>query len=226
MLKKIFLLCLVVLISCFCGYVYHDSRVESFVKSKLNYSTDELGMYYYKMLTVHKRIDLQVPDKSVILIGDSISQGLLYPQLINYGIGSDTTLGVINRLDKYKSLKNASKIILMIGVNDLSRRDNADILKNYNRILDALPAEKLVVFAILPISQSVEDKKRKISNLRIQQINQSLEKICADRKVRFINMNERYLNSMGGLDDRYHVGDGVHLNRQGYEIWKEYLRDI
>ena len=57
---------------------------------------------YAKILAYHKRIDSNIPDDAVIFIGDSITEGLavssISPVSVNYGIGSDTTLGVLQRL--------------------------------------------------------------------------------------------------------------------------------
>jgi hypothetical protein len=88
------------------------------VQAKLGFekSTQELTPHFKRMLTYHKRMDGNIPSGAVIFIGDSITQGLavsaVYPKSVNYGIGSDTTIGVIKRLSDYKSLSRARAIVI------------------------------------------------------------------------------------------------------------------
>ena len=51
---------------------------------------------------------------------------------INYGIGGDTTEGVLARLPEYNSLGRAAAVVLAIGDNDLQRGlSEAEIIANY-----------------------------------------------------------------------------------------------
>jgi hypothetical protein len=107
-------------------------RVETklgFVKPKI-----EITEHFHRMLRYHSRMDGNVPKQSVIFIGDSITQGLAVTAVINpsvnYGIGSDTTVGVLNRLPVYKSIEKASTVVIAIGVNDMEYRSNEEILRN------------------------------------------------------------------------------------------------
>ena len=120
----------------------------------------ELTPSYYSLLAFQKRVDEQLSADSVIFIGDSLIQGLavseIAPNSVNYGIGADTTLGVLTRLGFYKSLSRARIIFIMIGLNDLKRRSNAEIITNYQKILEAMPKDRAVIIgAILPVDEKV-----------------------------------------------------------------------
>jgi lysophospholipase L1-like esterase len=208
------------------GYTLHDSKIDNAIKYKLDLHDNEIGNYYESLLNIQLRQDLQVSDGSVVMIGDSHTQGIIYPRFINYGIGSDTTFGVINRINKYDSLKNAKHVVLMIGVNDLRRRSNAEIEENYIKILSMVPNEKLIVFSVLPVGKMLESKNSKISNLRIMQLNKKISLICKNKGIRYIDIYASYINEHGYLDDKLHVGDGIHLNEFGYQIWKKHLDKI
>lgn len=208
------------------GYALHDSKMDKALKYKLGISTNELSSYYYELLSIQERQDLQVVPGSTIMIGDSITQGLIYPRFVNYGIGSDTTYGVLNRIEKYKSLNEAKNIILMIGVNDLKRRSDVEILKNYEEIINHTPKDKLIVFSILPVGEEVESKNFRMSNTRIKNINQGIAELCRKNSIRFIDMTDSYLDKNVFLDPRLHVGDGIHLNQTGYDIWVKHLDQI
>lgn len=226
MLKKGIIILLFFIVSCGGGYFLHDSKIDKIIKYKLGLNSKELDNYYYKLLAIQERQDLQVVPGSTIMIGDSITQGLVYPRFMNYGIGSDTTYGVINRIEKYKSLNNAKKIILMIGINDLKRRSDAEILEKYLEILDKLPSSKLIVFSVLPVNEEVVSKNPQMNNARIKKINQRIAELCSQKKVKFIDLSEFYLDENGFLDKNYHVGDGIHLNQTGYDIWVKHLDQI
>ena len=107
-----------------------------------------------------KGIDPNVPSGSAIFIGDSITQGLcvsaVFTPSVNYGIGSDTTLGVLKRIPKYQSLNRASMVILEVGVNDLKRRKDEEILSNYSSILKLLPSHlSVIISGILPVNEAI-----------------------------------------------------------------------
>lgn len=226
MFKKTIVYALISILAGCVGYTLHDSKVDKALRYKLGISATELTPYYYELLAIQERQDLQVTPGSTIMIGDSITQGLIYPRFVNYGIGSDTTYGVLNRIEKYKSLNEAKNIILMIGVNDLKRRSDAEILQNYHKILDRLPSDKLVVFSILPVNEEMISKNPQMSNARIKKINQGAAELCSKKKIKFIDLSELYLDENGFLDKKYHVGDGIHLNNKGYKIWIKHLNEI
>jgi len=226
MFKKTIVYALISIFAGCVGYTLHDSKVDKALRYKLGISATELTPYYYELLAIQERQDLQVTPGSTIVIGDSITQGLIYPRFVNYGIGSDTTYGVLNRIEKYKSLKEAKNIILMIGVNDLKRRSDAEILQNYHKILDRLPSDKLVVFSILPVNEEMISKNPKMSNTRIKKINMELADLCNKNSVQFIDLSGYFIDENGYLDSKYHVGDGIHLNQAGYDIWVKYLDQI
>ena len=62
---------------------------------------------------------------------------------VNYGIGGDTSLGLLNRLEYYNSLKKADKILVAIGINDfIFNRTSKEIIGNYAKIFELLPKDK------------------------------------------------------------------------------------
>ena len=105
-------------------------------------------------------MDGNVPDRSVVFIGDSLTQGLCSDAIacpsVNYGVGNDTTVGVLARLPEYQSLRCASAIVLAVGVNDIMFRDNQHIVQNYRRILASLPQSvPIVCSAVLPVNEPI-----------------------------------------------------------------------
>jgi lysophospholipase L1-like esterase len=177
-------------------------------------------------LIYHLRGDGNVPKGAVIFIGDSITEGLcvaaVADRAVNYGIAGDTTTGVLARIPQYKSLQRAKAIVLAIGVNDLWRGQRTDeqILSNLRLILMQLPNKTPIVFsAILPINEQLE-KDRYGGNKHITEINVQTVKLCAQFKnCHYFSSYDKLLGPDGQLAADYHVGDGLHISTQGYEIW-------
>lgn len=188
----------------------------------------DITEHYRRMIVYHKYMDGNVPDGAVLFIGDSITQGLcvvaVHDKAVNYGIGSDTTLGVLERLPAYRSMERAAAVVIAIGVNDLSRRDNNAILENYKKIMAAVPPDIPLLFsAVLPLDDRNKPDAEK-RNERICELNQGLKALCAgEGQCIFLDSTPSLVDDTGNLDPAYHTGDGVHLNMAGYILW---IRDL
>lgn len=190
----------------------------------------DITAHYTRMMVYHRYMDGSVPDGAVLFIGDSITQGLcvaaVCDKAVNYGIGSDTTLGVLERLKDYSSMERAAAVVVAIGVNDLGKRDNEAILANYKKIIEAVPSDTPLLFsAVLPLDERVKQVKED-RNIRIRALNESLAALCADNpRVHVVECTPLLADGTGNLNPAYHVGDGVHLNTEGYARWITVLRE-
>ena len=183
----------------------------------------KVSNHFHQMLQFHKRMDGNVPEKAVIFIGDSITQGLCVSAIacpaVNYGIGGDTTIGVLKRLNCYNSIKRASAIVVAIGINDMKYLSNNEIIKNYQTIIDRLPSNiPVIISAILPIDEEIRSDCINW-NKRIKALNMQLKKLASIKKnIFFVNIGPHLVDNAGNLDDIYHDGDGIHLNSKGNAI--------
>lgn len=183
----------------------------------------EITKYYRTMLSFHLMADGNIPDRSIFLLGDSITQGLctscIAGNAINYGIGNDTSLGVLNRIQQYKSMTKAQAIVLAIGINDLSRRGDTEIVANYQKIISALPDVKIVISAILPVDERAV-RNTQLSNARIKNLNSNIQSLCKlYRRCLYFDSTMQMTGEDGSLNQELHIGDGVHLNAAGYNYW-------
>lgn len=218
------------LIHIFIGVTILKTDIISRIQVKLGYEVieDELTPHFHTMLAFHKRVDKHIPDNSVLFIGDSLTQGLavsaIFPQSVNFGIGQDTSFGVITRLPHYSSIPRSKLVVIAIGVNDLSRRGNNEIIENYREIIGLIPEKIPILFsAILPINEIASNRAG--DNIRIERVNKVLKEICLNNhKLYFINTSKSFVDSKGNLSSGYHSGDGVHLNSLGNGIWISKLK--
>jgi len=199
------------------------------VQRRLGAGGGEITDHYERMLRYHLRMDGAVPAQSVVFIGDSLTQGLCTDAVaspsVNYGIGSDTTVGVLGRVAEYHCLLRASCVVLAIGVNDMKFRDNQQIIQNYRRILEVLPPSVPVVCsALLPVNESLQSAGI-VTNARIRDLNALLEALCSENKrCLFVDVGSSLVDASGNLSPAMQVGDGVHLNGAGNRVWIDELR--
>jgi lysophospholipase L1-like esterase len=168
-----------------------------------------------------------VNDGDIVFLGDSITDGGAWEELLpgvplkNRGINADDTLGVLKRLDEIAEAKPLA-IFLLIGTNDVpwyTYRNDAEILKNYNRILDRCkelsPGTKVFVQSILP--------RLKVYARRIRRLNTGLEALAAKHGFTFVNLHPAFVDANGALRTEL-TNDHLHLMADGYVIWVSLIK--
>lgn len=180
----------------------------------------------------------QQPQNLTILAGDSLS--LWFPNellpadrnWLNQGISGETSAGLLNRLDLFDQTQPTT-IFLMIGINDLIRgiRDET-ILANQRLIIRYLrrvhPRTQIVVQSILPHSAedatwAGRDRLLAISNSRIQELNRRLAIIAKQEGVSYLDLYPLFADEKGNLRPQLST-DGLHLNTEGYLVWRSALQ--
>ncbi|WP_062108772.1 GDSL-type esterase/lipase family protein [Bacillus niameyensis] len=167
---------------------------------------------------------------AIVFVGDSLTQRNqwheFFPGLtvLNRGIDSDRSLGVLRRLDEIVTLK-PKKVFLMIGINDIyDGRDSDHILANYESIItqvkSKLPDTKLYIQSLLPVNNSVFHHK--IDNGVVEKLNAKLADLAKIHSVSFIDLYPHVLKNKE-LDENYTL-DGCHLSGQGYLAWVQLIK--
>lgn len=178
------------------------------------------------------------PSHLSILAGDSLSLWFpseLLPEeqnWLNQGISGEKTHGLLKRLNLFDKTQ-PEYIFLMIGINDLiAGVSDRAILENQEKIVNYLqnahPKSQIIVQSILPHgSQQAtwegREKLLKIPNSRIRKLNQQLLAIAKKRDVKFLNLHPLFADSQGNLRLELST-DGLHLNSQGYVVWRTALQ--
>lgn len=173
-----------------------------------------------------------------VLLGDSLS--LWFPpdllptdkNWLNQGISGEVSLGLWRRLGLFDRTQ-PERIYIMIGINDLIRGvDDRTLLRNYRKILRRLrrvhPQAQIVLQSILPhggeeANWEGRDRLIAIPITRIQQLNQELAAIAQEEEVKFLDLYPLFTNAQGHLRADLST-DGLHLNRQGYLVWRSAMQ--
>jgi lysophospholipase L1-like esterase len=166
---------------------------------------------------------------SIVMIGDSLTDGAEWREvfpgvaIINRGVDEDTTAGVLRRMEGITSSR-ARKAFVMIGINDFKEGRTVDaVFEDYRGIVSRLTGSGMKVFVQSTVLCN-EVKAGWIGCASIQgdirELNKRLAKLASGDVV-FIDINAR-LAGPGGLKPEL-TYDGVHLNGEGYRIWRDQI---
>ncbi|MFW5821713.1 MAG: GDSL-type esterase/lipase family protein [Bacteroidota bacterium] len=168
-------------------------------------------------------------ENNIIFLGDSLTEWgnwkELFPgkKIMNFGIAGDTTGGLLRRLNSVCRHK-ASKIFLMIGINDLGdNKDVREILSNYERVIQKMkkecPGTEVHLISVLPALYN-KFPGSAINHDKVLALNKGIQKIASQYQLNYINLASSFSDKNGSLDRRYTI-DGLHLSKEGYEKWKK-----
>jgi lysophospholipase L1-like esterase len=190
--------------------------------------------YYQGMVASQKN---QNPANCVVFIGDSIASGLDVNAVaegpaLNYGIG-DNTVGVLWRLSKYSNLKSAKAIVISVGINDLPRLSDEEIISNFKKILNATPINvPVIISCILPVQEQMAPRAKisyltgyKVENSRIRRINKRIQELSRQyQNISAIDAFDLMCDKETGNLRKDFTIEGVHLSAQGYRQWADFLK--
>jgi lysophospholipase L1-like esterase len=180
-------------------------------------------------------------DNQIVFIGDSITD--LFP-LDNYfadldlatynrGIIGDSTAGVIDRLQISAIDINPSKIVLLIGVNDvISGREPSTIIEKYLQLLTkiktSLPLTQVYCISILPVNSTMNENFNVLdastATERIKSINPQIKAYCdTEPNMEYIDVFSLMATASDTLVEDY-TYDGLHLTTAGYQVWASAIK--
>lgn len=178
------------------------------------------------------------PSRLSVLAGDSLSMWFPTKLLpvdriwLNQGISGETSVGLLKRLQLFDRTA-PDTVFVMIGINDLLRGTSDEgILDNQRQIIRDLrwahPKAQVVVQSILPHSGEQatwenRDRLLAIPNSRIRAINRRLKEIASSENVLYLDLYPLFADADGNLPTELST-DGLHLNDQGYLVWRSALQ--
>ena len=148
----------------------------------------------------------------------------------NFGWGGDTLQNILWRLDHGElDGVNPKVIVFMGGTNNLSDRPGDDaqadaiargIQAVVTRFQQKAPGATVILTGILPRGSDPQ------LHAWIRKINVSTAAAADGRKVRYLDLLPRYLDSAGQLNKEAFTADQLHLSLRGYQIWAEALTPL
>jgi lysophospholipase L1-like esterase len=145
------------------------------------------------------------------------------PDIVNIGIGGDTTKGLLQRYPRNIANISADNLIIQIGYNDFKFRSLKHTINNYKLLLAKLGfSGKIYMISLFPVNT-----ERAMINKQISLFNRELGGICQNNAdYKYIDLHTSLYNAnTKGLTASY-TYDKVHLNKEGYKFFLAALDSI
>lgn len=195
--------------------------------------TGKYGTYYDQRELLFE--SLPTSESDIIFLGNSITDFGEWDELFqnpnckNRGISGDITAGVLNRLETITKGQPAM-IFLMIGTNDMNKGYSNDtiamsIREIVQRIKAETPRTRLIVESILPTNDyygKFSGHTKRWQDVAV--INNMVRIMTEEEGVEYLDLYSRFATPEGKMDTKY-SNDGLHLNGDGYLLWKEMVED-
>jgi hypothetical protein len=169
-------------------------------------------------------------DGTDVMFGDSITFGFATSMMPNptenLSIGGECIESLLYRLPKLR-LDRARRIILTVGFNNWWSNKYGDFGSKYDLLLSSMPHDVPVVAnAILPVNPRrfilASYGKGMLSG--VAAANAVMKRACERHpNCRYVPQPRDLANGDGTLVAPADGGDGVHLTRYGYDVWRRWI---
>jgi len=96
----------------------------------------------------------------------------------------------------------------------------------YRKLIDSViaasPNTKIMLQSIYPVASN--NTKETITNEKIDRANGWIKDLAEEYGIKYLNTNPSLKDNNGYLKMSYQNGDGIHLNRSGFEAVLNYIR--
>jgi beta-glucosidase len=142
----------------------------------------------------------------------------------NFGIGGDTTQGVLWRLQNGEGQGFQPKaIMLMIGTNNGLLCSSAEIAEGVGAIVLEMrkdfPDAKILLLGIFPRGNPGDALRKTVLD-----VNPIIARLNDGQHVFYLDIGSKFLDANGVLQPDI-MADKLHPNRKGYEIWAEAVKE-
>lgn len=180
-----------------------------------------------------------VNKSGIIFVGDSLTDNYnVYEyykgyDVYNRGIGGDTTIGLLKRMNESVYDLKPSIVVLLIGINDFELVENSTpetIYQNISKIVSEIHKNlldtKIILESLYPVNKSDNFKINQPSVMRKSnsKINEVNEKIKDIPGVYYLNIHDLLLDDNKELKIEYTM-EGLHVNTFGYHFVTKIIKD-
>ena len=163
----------------------------------------------------------------IVFFGDSITRRGSFDSILpdkkicNLGLGSDTLVGMAERVNMIESV-SPDKVFIMGGINSLRDNTLEQSVSEYEDLLKQISDknfQQVFVISVLPISKEKSDSLG-IAPKTVMSFNSSVETLSEEYGFIYIDLYSSYVSSSGFIKQEL-TTDGVHLTDDAYQIWYE-----
>lgn len=170
--------------------------------------------------------------EDTIFMGDSITEGLFYMEVIDeskvVAAMGKTIVKAKEDLSKVVSL-NPKKVVLLFGMNDVilfeevSQWTSIDMFKaTYKELLETLkgqlPYAEIYVMSPLSVAEGDLSASHRLTNENLDRFRAVVEELSKEIDVNYVD-----INTILKENKDLHAEDGIHLKHDFYVEWMNYL---
>ncbi len=207
----------------------HDiNQISKFIDTAL------LSRYYAQIVffnsddSLHsgRQTDIIFSGSSSIRKWKTLAKDMNGLKVLNRGFGGSTVPEAIYYADVLFFKHHPKKIVFYSGDNDIAfqRWDINQVFESYKYfckvIHSHLPQTKIYIISLKPSPA----RKKYWGKMKV--LNDSLQIYIKSQKLcEYIDAASCFIDDTGGIKKEFFAPDGVHLNKEGYEIWTEIIYD-
>ena len=181
--------------------------------------------------------------KNTLFVGDSNFARMVMYGFLDYdnviGVESMGIQGVTSTKSVYFSgysepvtvvqaikLMQPQRMVICYGTNNVAANDPDSFIKAYGEAMDAIhaayPYIDIIVCAIPPLSSSL--KGTALDQGAVDKYNLALIDFAKERGYSYLDTSEVLKGSDGFIKSNYIYSDGVHLTKEGFDMFFKYMR--
>ncbi len=136
--------------------------------------------------------------------------------------------------DRFSSVAEAARIyrpaymVITVGIDNgvycTKEKFKEYYIKLIRSVADASPYTRIMLQSVFPISRAAEKADSSISNDRICEVNSWIAELCGETATGYLDTHSALADKRGRLKAEYDSGDGITLNRDGYDAMLYYIR--
>ena len=161
-----------------------------------------------------------------LFIGDSLIEFFRWQKrfpdvkVYNFGSAGETAEGLYSRLPNIiDRVKSPDLVMIMTGTNNIAMEDYG-FLFTYEKIIALLQKHyeqaTIVMTSLLPIELFFLGDA-------VPRVNRKLEDISRSTNTVYLDLYPLFLGEDSKANGAYYEADGVHLSKEGYEVWARAL---
>lgn len=185
-----------------------------------------------KKIEKYDALSIDATKNLTVFFGDSLTEFCdtqeWYSSIPNYnrGISSDTTSGMLARLEGNVLALEPSTLVILGGTNDINMGiSNTTIVNNLRQIAlttqEAFPECRIIFQSLYPVNPQKRpyflNAVKNRNNEDIIQINTMLEEVCIEYGWQYVDLYSILADENGNLHNDLTM-DGLHVNDAGYKI--------
>lgn len=175
------------------------------------------------------------PKGAVLFVGSSsirfwktLEKDMVPLSVINRGFGGAKLRDVIHYFDRIILPYAPQAIVLFAGTNDITGRPNdkrpdqilSDFRELIQKIQRQLPHSPVYYIPITPTSSRWEIWPQ------AEKANQLIRAFIDTKEgVHLVDTTPHFINHQGKVKKNLLWWDGIHLNKKGYQVWRDMIRD-